>query len=86
MISLRLDPTLEQQLNTTAQNLGLTRSEFIRKSIIHYIDMQTLPNAWETGKNLFGKYSSGKNHLSVDRKKILKDKIRLKRENAENSY
>ncbi len=79
MITLRLDRVLEQQVNATAQNLGLTRSEFIRKSIINYINIQKTQNAWEIGENLFGRYSSGKCNLSADRKEILKDKIKAKR-------
>ena len=33
------------------------------------------PSPWELGKDLFGKYSSGKGNLSKDRKKILKQKL-----------
>ncbi|MBR0574247.1 MULTISPECIES: ribbon-helix-helix domain-containing protein [Pasteurellaceae] len=78
MITLRLDPMLEQQVNTAAKKLGFTRSEFIRKSIINYIEAQKTQTAWQTGEDLFGKYTSGKGNLSVDRKDILKNKIRAK--------
>ncbi|MFV9692151.1 MAG: ribbon-helix-helix protein, CopG family, partial [Desulfobacteria bacterium] len=37
MITLRLDPKLEQDLNNTAKNLGLSKSELIRRSIHDYI-------------------------------------------------
>jgi len=30
---------------------------------------------WELGKDLFGKYSSGKGNLSKERKKLLKKKL-----------
>lgn len=86
MVTVRLDPALEQQVDEIAKDIGLTRSEFIRKSILHYIDIQEKQNAWETGKDLFGKYSSGKNDLSVNGKKLLKDKIKAKRKNAKNPY
>lgn len=79
MITLRLDPALEKQVNQTAQNLGITRSEFVRKSIVNYIQAQKSQSAWEIGHELFGKYSSGQNNLSSNRKEILKDKIRAKR-------
>ncbi len=79
MITLRLDPTLEQQVNLAAQNLGITRSEFIRKSIVSYIQTQKSKSAWQLGHSLFGKYSSGQTNLSSDRKEILKDRVRAKR-------
>ncbi len=79
MITLRLDPALEQQVNLTAQNLGITRSEFVRKSIVHYIQTQKSKSAWEIGQDLFGKYSSGQTNLSSDRKEILKERVRAKR-------
>jgi hypothetical protein len=79
MITLRLDPKLEQHINRTAENLGLTKSELIRKSIHEYLDKITEPSAWDVGQDLFGKYSSGLNNLSTDRKVLIKDKIRAKR-------
>ncbi len=79
MITLRLDPKLEQAINITAKNLGLTKSELIRQSISDYIAKTKKPNAWDSGKDLFGKYSSNHGNLSVDRKKIVKEKIRSKR-------
>ena len=79
MITLRLDPTLEQAINNTAQNLGLTKSELIRKSILEYLSKLGKANAWEVGQDLFGKYSSGLSNLSIERKAIVKKRIRAKR-------
>ena len=79
MITLRLDPTLEQAINNTAQNLGLTKSELIRKSILEYLSKLGKANAWEVGQDLFGKYSSGLSNLSTERKAIVKKRIRAKR-------
>ncbi len=79
MITLRLDPNLEQTVTNTAKNLGLTKSDLIRKSILEYLRKLEKQNAWEAGQNLFGKYSSGYHNLSFDRKEIFKDKIRAKR-------
>ena len=79
MITLRLDPTLEQAINNTAKNLGLTKSELIRKSILEYLGKLGKANAWEVGQDLFGKYSSGINNLSTEGKEIVKKKIRAKR-------
>ena len=79
MITLRLDPNLEQEINSTAKNLGLTKSDLIRKSILEYLGKLGKQSAWETGQDLFGKYYSGCDNLSADRKAILKDKILAKR-------
>jgi len=79
MITLRLDPKLEQVINKTAKNLGLTKSELIRKSINDYLGKLKQPNAWETGEDLFGKYSSGLGNLSADRNDLIKNKIKAKR-------
>ncbi len=79
MITLRLDPELEQAINNTAKNLGLTKSELIRKSISEYLSKLKQPDPWEAGKDLFGKYSSGLGDLSTKRKELAKNKIRAKR-------
>jgi predicted transcriptional regulator len=79
MITLRLDPKLEQDLNNTANNLGLSKSELIRRSIHDYIGRLSKQNAWEVGEELFGKYSSGLGNLSIDRKELIKNKIKAKR-------
>lgn len=79
MITLRLDPNLEEVVNATAKNLGLTKSDVIRQSIIDYLEKIGSSNAWDVGHDLFGKYSSGNGNLSVDRKEILKAKIKAKR-------
>lgn len=79
MITPRLDPKLEQKVNNTAKKLGLSKSELIRISISEYLEKLKQPNSWEVGKDLFGRYSSGKANLSTRRKELLKDKIRAKR-------
>ena len=79
MLTLRLDPKLEQDINITAKNLGLTKSELIRKSIHSYLEKLGKADAWEIGEDLFGKYSSGLGNLSTDRKELVKNKIQSKR-------
>lgn len=79
MLTLRLDPKLEQDITVTARNLGLTKSELIRKSIYSYLKKLEKPSPWEIGESLFGKYSSNLGNLSADRKELVKDKIRAKR-------
>ena len=79
MITLRLDSELEKNINNTARYLGVTKSELIRKSITAFIEKIEQPSPWELGNEFFGKYASGKDNLSTDRKAISKEKIRAKR-------
>lgn len=79
MITLRLDSELEKNINNIAQQMGVTKSELIRKSITAFIEKIEQPSPWELGSEIFGKYASGKGNLSVDRKAIVKEKIRTKR-------
>ena len=79
MITLRLNQKLEQQINNTAKNLGVTKSELIRKSINEYLHKLKQPSAWELGEDLFGKYSSGLGNLSSDRKELISSIIKAKR-------
>jgi predicted transcriptional regulator len=78
MLTLRLNPELEQTINNTARTLGVTKSELIRQSINDYISKLEQPNAWEVGKDLFGKYSSGLGNLSENRKDLIKNKLKAK--------
>jgi len=78
MITLRLDPNLDQIVSNAAKNLGLSKSELVRKSLVEYIGKINNQNAWEVGKDLFGKYESGKTNLSSNRKALVKEKIRAK--------
>ena len=79
MITLRLNPKLEQKINNTAKHLGVSKSELVRKSLVDYIAKLNKQNAWEAGKDLFGKYASGNGELSINRKVLLKEKLRNKR-------
>ena len=79
MITLRLEPKVEQAVNTTAKILGLTKSELIRQSINEYLDKIERQDPWKVGKDLFGRYSSGDGKLSSDRKERFKNKVRAKR-------
>ncbi len=78
MITLRLDQTLETEIQTTAAMLGLSKSELIRVSVTEFIQKQKRPDPWDLGNDLFGKYASGDGNLSVNRKAIMKEKIKAK--------
>lgn len=79
MITLRLDPQLEQAINSVAYQLGVSKSELIRKSITEFLDNLEKPSPWELGNDLFGKYASGQHDLSINRKMLVKEKIKSKR-------
>ncbi len=79
MITLRLDPKLEQTINDIAHQMGVSKSELIRRSITDFIGNLDKPSAWELGNNIFGKYASSFESLSRDRKVLVKDKIKVKR-------
>lgn len=85
MITLRLDAELERKLSSVAEVLGISKSELVRKSLVVYLAQAEQSQAWNLGKELFGKYSSGRTDLSVIRKSLLKQKLRV-RKNAKDSY
>lgn len=79
MISLRIKPELEKELTYFAESVGKSRSEIIIESILEYMkNHSTEKTAYELGKDLFGKYSSGKTDLAQNRKKYLKEILEKK--------
>ena len=79
MITLRLEPNVEEQICNTAVKLGISKSELVRKSITNYLETLSSPNPWELGKDYFGRFSSGNCNLSADRKVLIKERLRARR-------
>jgi RHH-type rel operon transcriptional repressor/antitoxin RelB len=79
LITIDLEPKLEQRVQYTAKILDMTLSELIHESLFEYLGKLSKPTPWELGKNYFGKYSSGQGNLAANRKQLLKAKIRAKR-------
>lgn len=78
-ITIRLDPELQEAVDRVAQAQGLTRSELVRECLQHYLEQQQKrPTPWELGKDLFGKHASGRSDLAVNRKAILREKMRAR--------
>ena len=75
MITLRLDRKLESDIEKAATSFGVSKSELVRKSIIEYLSNNLNNDAWRTGKNLFGKYSSENENLAENSKWMVKEKI-----------
>ncbi len=82
MLSVRLDTTLENQLNFLAQEQHISKSKIIKDSLTFYFNMLKSENkqksSYELGCELFGNYGSGGDDLSTTFKQKLKEKIDAK--------
>ncbi|MDD3325138.1 MAG: hypothetical protein PHN38_08495 [Sulfurospirillaceae bacterium] len=82
MLSVRLDHSIENQLNFLSQEKHIPKSKIIKEALIYYFEAlkkeskQKTP--YELGSELFGKYASDKDDLSTTYKQKLKDKINAK--------
>ncbi len=81
MLSVRLDSTLESQLNQVSKVKNTTKTEVIKNALNYYFDMikdESKVSPYSLGKNLFGKYSSSQENLSTTYKQTLKEKLNAK--------
>lgn len=78
MITLRLDKQLEKKIESFAKNMRITKSDLIRRSISYYLKNHEKENAWEAGKDLFGKYHSTDINLAEKAKFKVREKINKK--------
>ncbi len=78
MMTVRLDDGLEEKIEKLSVMLGLSKSELIRRSVNQFIANISKPDPWEAGKELFGKFRSGKGDLSKNRKAIVRDALKRK--------
>ena len=82
MISLRLSPEIEKKLSRIARLEKITKSELMKRALLMYFKTyQEKKSPFDLGKDLFGKYGSGKGNLSRDYKRILKEKLSKKHTN-----
>lgn len=80
MIAVRLDRELEKNLAAAAREEGVTKSDVIRASLKEYLARKKSPGTpWELGKDVFGKFGSGRSDLSTVRKRILREKINARK-------
>ncbi len=79
MLTLRLNSDLKEKLNNLAELLGVSKSEVVRRSLEVYFEDFEKASPWSSGKEFFGRYSSGQTNLSTDRKTILKEKLKAKK-------
>lgn len=82
MVTVRLDDSLESQLNLYAKQEHIPKSKIIKEALVYYFDIvknNAKPKTpYELGKDLFGKYESGVEDLSTTYKQKLKEKIDAK--------
>jgi len=82
MLSVRLDNSMEEQLNLLSRQKDISKSQIIKDSLVYYFDMlkkeTKQKSSYELGSELFGKYSSGQEELSATYKQKLKSKITRK--------
>ena len=82
MLSIRLEHSIENQLNFIAQQKHLPKSKIIKEALLHYFEMLKRETkektAYELGSELFWKYESGKGDLSATYKQKLSDKLHAK--------
>ena len=71
-MTLRIDEDLEQKIEHASVNLGISKSELLRRSVQEFIAGMSKPDPWDVGKDLFGKYRSGRSDLSTNRKTIIR--------------
>ena len=76
-ISLRLTPSEERALARAARNADISKSEYLRQCLLYRLDVEKSHSwAYEVGKDLFGKYGSGKGDLARNSEKYLREIMR----------
>jgi metal-responsive CopG/Arc/MetJ family transcriptional regulator len=78
MLTIRLEEELEREIEKISKSEGISKSEFIRRTIREYLRNRKEPDMYEVGKEMFNKYSFADKNLSVNTEKILKDHFRKK--------
>jgi Arc/MetJ-type ribon-helix-helix transcriptional regulator len=79
-ITVRLPEPLEAELRSRLDAQGVGLSEFVREAIAEKLERENAgkSSAYELGKHLFGRYSSGRDDLSTNRKAILGEMLSAK--------
>jgi Arc/MetJ-type ribon-helix-helix transcriptional regulator len=78
-ITVKLGEELEIKLRRRIARGDMTLSEFVRGAVAQRLEREPpARTAYELGKHVFGKYSSGKDDLARNHKKYLREKLRAK--------
>lgn len=72
-LSIRLEPKLEQQLAAYSVETGKNKSEIVKQALTNFLAKEVpTKSSYELGKDLFGKYGSGKSDLATRHSEYLK--------------
>ncbi len=77
-ITIRLPEELEARLRRRLGADGLPLSEFVRQAISEKLAREPTPvrpSAYELGKHVFGRYSSGRDDLAENAESILREML-----------
>jgi hypothetical protein len=79
-ITVRLPAKLEKNLRARLDQRGIAVSDFVRDAIAEKLEREPgpAPSAYDLGKDIFGKYGSGRRDLSANRKTVLIEMLRAK--------
>ena len=79
MVTIRLPDEIESQLQALTEIEHKTKTEIIKSALTEYLEKHMQEkNAYELGKDLFGKYSSSETDLSITYKERIKQKLNEK--------
>ena len=80
MTTVRLPDDIEKKLAILSHTKKKSKSELIKEALEQFFHQQgNEKDSYELGKEYFGQYGSGKGNLSVEYKKLIKEKINAKR-------
>ena len=75
-LSVRLDKSIEEMLRQRLRSEGVSLSDFIREAIREKLARtEEEPDPFVLGEALFGCFASGRDDLSVNRKRLLREKL-----------
>ncbi len=81
MLAVRLPEEMEKKLNRYKEKLEKSKSQIVKEALQLYFthaEEKEKPSPYALGKELFGKYASGRDDLSENYKQLLKEKLREK--------
>jgi predicted DNA-binding protein len=76
MTTVRLPDDIERKLATLSRAKKKSKSELIKEALEQFFhNEENEKDSYELGKDYFGQYGSGKGDLSINYKRLLKEKI-----------
>lgn len=76
MTTVRLPDDIERKLATLSRAKKKSKSELIKEALEQFFHNEgNEKDSYELGKDYFGQYGSGKGDLSINYKRLLKEKI-----------